>query len=391
MSHRKLTISILLLFLLSPVVSPARAVLTGADRMDRYLPLLAGKKVALLINQTSVTGGRLLADTLLARGVQVTKLFAPEHGIRGKADAGAAVADGRDSVTGLPVISLYGSSKKLGKAQLADVDVLVYDLQDVGVRFYTYISTLQYAMEACAAYGKMLIVLDRPNPNGFYVDGPVLDTALRSFVGMQPVPVVYGMTAGEYAMMLQGERWFAGAAALRLTVIPCEGYSHADRYHLPVPPSPNLKTAAAVFCYPSLCLFEGTDISVGRGTGTPFEQWGHPAFKGKGTHSFTPVSMAGAAKPLHEGETCYGERMREDAHAAHCFTLMPLLQAYGWYPDKEKFFNGNNFFDKLAGNTSLRRQVAAGMTETAIRATWQQDLDRFRKIRRQYLLYPDFE
>jgi uncharacterized protein YbbC (DUF1343 family) len=388
--YRRLTFSALLLCLLFTFQAAAQP-LTGADRMDAYLPLLEGRRVALLINQTSVTGGRLLADTLLARGVRLTKIFAPEHGFRGTADAGASVRNDRDSATGLPVISLYGSSKKISKAQLADVDLLIYDLQDVGVRFYTYISTLQYAMEACAAHEKPLLVLDRPNPNGYYVDGPVLDTALRSFVGMQPVPVVYGMTVGEYAQMLRGERWFPGAEKLQLTVIPCEGYRHGDRYPLPVPPSPNLKTADAVRYYPSLCLFEGTVVSVGRGTATPFEHWGHPAFRGKGRHSFTPVSMTGATKPLLEGKTCYGEKMKDEDLKEHSFTLQPLLQAYQWYPEKEKFFSSPGFFDKLAGTPDLRRQIIAGITEQEIRATWQPELNRFKEIRKRYLLYPDFE
>lgn len=390
--HKKQGIILLLFCLLwGAPGSRAQNVITGAEHMEQYLPLLQGKRTALLINQTSIAGSRLLLDTLLTRGVSITKIFAPEHGFRGLADAGAHIRNGRDSATGLPVISLYGKNKKPQKEHLTDVDIIIYDLQDVGVRFYTYISTLQYAMEACAAEGKTLIVLDRPNPNGFYVDGPVLDTTLRSFVGMQPVPVAYGMTAGEYALMLKGERWFDGAEKLDLKIIPCTGYDHNTRYEMPVPPSPNLKSPNAVFWYPSLCLFEGTVVSVGRGTPAPFEQWGHPGYKGKTAYNFTPVSMTGAGKPLHEGQACYGKRMPENAAGQHNFTLAPLIEAYNWHTDKEKFFNRNNFFEKLAGSNSLRKQVVQGLTEEQIRATWQKDLEAFRLIRKKYLLYPDFE
>jgi len=267
-------------------VIPPR-VTTGAEKMDNYLPLLQGKRVALLINQTSIVGpGKtLLPDTLLKRGVNIVKILAPEHGFRGKAEAGVKVNDEKDTKTGLPVISLYGSSKKPTQQQLQDVDVVIYDIQDVGTRFYTYISTMQYAMEACAAYGKEFIILDRPNPNGFYVDGPVLDKSLKSFVGMQPIPIVYGMTPGEYAKMLVGEKWFEGAEKLNLTVIPCDSYDHTVMYELPVNPSPNLRNMAAIYSYPSLCLFEGTDISVGRGTKYPFQQFGHPSFKTKAIYA----------------------------------------------------------------------------------------------------------
>lgn len=390
--YKKQATTLLLLCLLWAVPgSRAQHVVTGAEHMEQYLPLLEGKRTALLINQTSIAGKRLLLDTLLTRGVSITKIFAPEHGFRGLADAGAHIRNDRDSATGLPVISLYGKNKKPQKEHLADVDIVIYDLQDVGVRFYTYISTLQYAMEACAAEGKTLIVLDRPNPNGFYIDGPVLDTTLRSFVGMQPIPIVYGMTVGEYALMLKGERWFDGADKLDLKIIPCSGYDHNTRYEMPVPPSPNLKSPNAVYWYPSLCLFEGTVVSVGRGTTAPFEQWGHPGYKGKTNYHFTPASMTGAGKPLHEGQVCYGRRMPAPPVSQHHFTLAPLIEAYKWHADKEKFFNRNNFFEKLAGNHSLRSQVRQGLTEEQIRATWQNDLDTFRLIRKKYLLYPDFE
>lgn len=357
----------------------------GAARIDKYLPLLSNKKVALIINQTSVVNGRLLLDTLLKRQVNVVKIFAPEHGFRGKADAGAHVNNDVDAETGLPIISLYGDNKKPKQEQLKDVDILVYDLQDVGVRFYTYISTLQYAMEACAEAGKQLIVLDRPNPNAGYIDGPVLDTSLRSFVGMQPIPVVYGMTCGEYAKMLKGENWFKGAAALNMEVIPCSYYTHRTDYNVPVSPSPNLRTMDAIHLYPSLCFFEGTVVSLGRGTDKPFEQWGHPAFKGKTTYSFTPTAQTGASKPPLEGETCYGVLVK--GKGGNYVSLQWLVEAYKWYPDKSKFFT--SFFEKLAGTTTLRKQIEAGKPEAEIRKSWQPGIQSFKKIREKYLLYED--
>ncbi len=373
-----------------------QVILTGAEQMENYLPMLEGKRVALLINQTSVVGPQkvLLPDTLLKRGVNIVKIFAPEHGFRGKAEAGEKVSDERDSKTGLPIISLYGSTKKPTEAHLADVDVLIYDIQDVGVRFYTYISTMQYAMEACAAYGKQIMILDRPNPNGFYIDGPVLDKSLKSFVGMQPVPIVYGMTAGEYAKMLVGEKWFASADKLNMIVIPCEGYDHTAMYELPVNPSPNLRTMAAVYLYPSLCLFEGTDVSVGRGTKYPFQQFGHPSFKEHCMYGFMPNIADVGPDPLHAAKTCYGMMLAmttEDAMkvGAGYVRLTWLLRAYKWYPNKDKFFN--NFFEKLAGTKELRKQVEQGWTEEDIKATWQKDLDAFKLIRKKYLLYKDFE
>lgn len=371
-------------------------IITGAERMENYLPMLEGKRVALLINQTSVVGPQnvLLPDSLLKRGVNIVKIFAPEHGFRGKAEAGEKVSDEQDSKTGLPIISLYGSTKKPTEEHLADVDVLIYDIQDVGVRFYTYISTMQYAMEACAAYGKQIMILDRPNPNGFYIDGPVLDKSLKSFVGMQPVPIVYGMTPGEYAKMLVGEKWFAGADKLNMTVIPCEGYDHNTMYELPVNPSPNLRTMAAIYLYPSLCLFEGTDVSVGRGTKYPFQQFGHPSFKDHAMYGFMPNIADEGPDPLHAAKTCYGMMLATTTEEAKMVgagyvKLTWLLRAYSWYPNKDKFFN--NFFEKLAGTKELRKQVEQGWKEEDIKATWQKDLDAFKLTRKKYLLYKDFE
>ncbi len=370
-------------------------ILCGAERMSEYLPLLKGKRVALLINQASVAGDELLLDALLKEKVRVVKVFVPEHGFRGNADAGAHVASTKDKKTGLPIISLYGSNKKPKKEQLKDVDVLIYDLQDVGVRFYTYISTLEYVMESCAESNKQLIVLDRPNPNGHYVDGPVLEKEYRSFVGMQPIPVVYGMTAGEYAQMLKGEKWIANADKVKLKVITCENYDHTKKYQVSIPPSPNLKTMAAIYLYPSLCLFEGTVVSVGRGTDKPFQQWGHPAFEGKAKYSFTPVSTVGASKPMYEGKECFGELIAEaDKEALRknedIFNIKWLIEAYQWYPDKEHFFNSNNFFDKLAGTGKLQQQIKSGMKHDDIRDTWIKDNEAFMKIRKKYLLYADF-
>lgn len=375
----------------TPDAAAALPVVPGAYQLDSYLPLLKGERVGLVINQTSEVNGTPLLDTLLNRGVRVTKIFVPEHGFRGVADAGASIKNGVDEKTGLPVISLYGNNKKPTPAQLQGVDVIVYDLQDVGVRFYTYISTLQYVMEAAAENGKTVLVLDRPNPNGHYIDGPVLDTTLRSFVGMQPIPVVYGMTPAEYARMLQGEKWINRAHALKLQIITNKNYDHSRAYELPVAPSPNLKTMNSIYLYPSLCFFEGTVVSMGRGTSKPFEQWGHPSFEKFGRESFRPRSMAGATKPPYEGQNCYGMILgeKEVVAAKKHLQLQWLITAYNWYGRKESFFN--NFFEKLAGTRELRAQIIAGKSEQEIRQSWQPGLAAFQKIREQYLLYPDFE
>jgi uncharacterized protein YbbC (DUF1343 family) len=386
-----------ILLLLAPVCLLAHssdAIRAGDTRIKEYLPLLEGKRIGLIINQTSRINDQLLLDTLLTYHVQVTKIFAPEHGFRGQSDAGANVNNMVDSATGIPIVSLYGKNNKPTSEQLKDVDIIVYDLQDVGARFYTYISTLQYAMEACAENGKDFIVLDRPNPNGFYVDGPVLDTSLHSFVGMQPIPVVYGMTVGEYAKMLVGEGWFHNAVQLKLTVIPCVNYDHTDHYTLPVSPSPNLKNMAAIYAYPSLCLFEGTTISVGRGTALPFQQWGSPELSKDFQYTFTPQSTTGATQPMYEGKTCYGELVAPDETAVlrvinNSFYLDWLIAAYDAYPDKTKFFN--NFFDKLAGNKILKEQIINGVPAAQIHDSWQKDVRSFKEIRKKHLLYKDFE
>lgn len=370
-------------------------VIVGAARFQQYVSTLKGKKVALIINQTSVVNRTSLLDTLLAQNINIVKIFTPEHGFRGAAGAGEKVDNEVDKKTGLPIISLYGSSKKPKKSDLQDVDVLIYDLQDVGTRFYTYISTMQYAMEACAEYSKSFMVLDRPNPNGHYVDGPVLDMTLKSFVGMQPIPIVYGMTAGEYAKMLVGEKWFKGAEKLQLSVIPCKEYDHTVLYHLPVSPSPNLRTMGAIYSYPSLCFFEGTVVSVGRGTTMPFQQFGHPAFKDRTVYSFMPsIPFGNEPSPKLAGETCYGQVVAMNDEEGLIINgkgirLIWLVKSYNWYPEKDKFFN--SFFEKLAGTKELRKQIEDGVSIKDIKQSWQKDLDAFKKIRKKYLLYKDFE
>ena len=369
------------------------ALRTGAERMEQYLPLLSGKRVALCGNQTSVVGTTHLVDTLLSRKVNLVKLFCPEHGFRGQAEAGATIASGKDPQTGLPVVSLYGKNKKPSPEQLQGIDILLFDLQDVGCRFYTYISTLHYVMEAAAENGVKVIVLDRPNPNGFYVDGPVLDPAFKTFVGMHPVPVVYGMTIGEYARMINGEKWLANGVQCDLEVVMLEGYTHKTRYKLPVAPSPNLQTPEAIYLYPSLCFFEGTNISVGRGTEHPFEMYGAPGMHA-GDYMFTPHAIPGVSEnPPFKGQECRGFLLT--ATAANEFykpvrgqlNLTYLLTAYQNCADKQQFFLKSNFFDKLAGTDQLRKQIIAGASKEEIQASWQPALDDFKSLRAKYLLY----
>ena len=368
-------------------------VVTGAERMNEYLPLLKNKKVALLVNQTSMVKQTHLVDTLLSKGVQITGIFAPEHGFRGTGDAGEKISSGIDAKTGLKVTSMYGASKKPSAKSMEGMDVVVYDIQDVGARFYTYISSLQYMMEACAENNVPLLVLDRPNPNGFYVDGPVMETPYRSFIGMQAIPVVYGMTVGEYAQMLNGEKWLSGGKTCKLTVISCKNYDHKTMYELPVAPSPNLRSPVSVLLYPSLCLFEGTDVSVGRGTSKPFEVWGHPGFKNM-PYSFTPVSTPGAKTPPHKDEVCYGENLSLPTTAL-CkmldgkMNLSWIKKAYSMSANKDSFFTP--FFLKLTGTATLKKQLSEGWSEEEIRKSWQPGIDSFKQIRKKYLLYIDFE
>ena len=363
----------------------AKPLQTGAAQIELYLPQLKGKRVGLVVNQTSMVDQTHLVDTLLSRGVKVAAIFAPEHGFRGEADAGAHVKDAKDIRTGLPIVSLYGKNKKPSAEQVKDLDILVFDIQDVGTRFYTYISTMHYVMEAAAENKKPVLVLDRPNPNGHYVDGPVLEMEQQSFVGMHPIPIVHGLTVGELAEMINGEKWLKGQLQADLTVVPVANYTHNTAYILPVKPSPNLPNQQAIVLYPSLCLFEGTNVSVGRGTPTPFQVIGSPYYTSK-DFSFTPVSTPGATEPPYKGQTCYGMDLTDPAKAQP-FTLAYLLDMFQHSTQKDKFFN--NFFEKLAGTTKLREQVKAGKSEAEIRASWEPALTDYKTLRKQYLLYPE--
>ncbi|MGW8316892.1 MAG: exo-beta-N-acetylmuramidase NamZ family protein [Bacteroidales bacterium] len=367
---------------------PANEIRPGAERMEHYLPLIGKKKVALVANHTSLVGNVHLVDTLIASGIgkdRLAKVFAPEHGFRGNYAAGATVRNGVDEVTGIPVISLYGNNRKPSSRQLEGIDMVIFDLQDVGVRFYTYISTLTYVMEACAEHHIPLLVLDRPNPNG-YVDGPVLEPEFSSFVGMHPIPVVYGLTIGELAGMINGEGWLTGGLRCDLTVIPCENYRHGSRYPLPVGPSPNLPVEQAVMLYPSTCFFEGTVLSEGRGTPLPFQVFGHPDLEG-GYH-FTPVSIPGVAEhPKFENVLCHGENLSEfvPLQGWTRLYLRWLIDSYRKFPDKDGYFT--SYFELLAGTADLRKQIEAGWDEDRIRESWQDDLAAYQKIREKYLLY----
>jgi uncharacterized protein YbbC (DUF1343 family) len=408
----------MLLFFGSLFIISARGqqVLTGADRLSVYLPLLKNKKLAVFANQTSVVGNTHLVDTLLRSGLNVVKIFGPEHGFRGDADAGAKIGDYTDKKTGLPVVSLYGAKRRPSAADLKDVDILVFDIQDVGVRFYTYISSLQEYMEAAFENSKPLVIFDRPNPNGQYVDGPVLDMKYKSFVGMQPIPIVYGMTIGEYAMMIAGERWLSPAANAKhdyyrtaqnsadtpfhFLVIKCQNYTHQSLYTLPVNPSPNLREMQSIYWYPSTCFFEGTVLSEGRGTDKPFQIFGHPSYPKK-LYAFTPQPNAGAKSSKLYGQQCYGWNIGGPVNEVvknvnKRIQLNWLLQAYKLFPKKDSFFlkpksgkEEDYFFNKLAGTNQLMQQVKKGMTEAQIKKSWQPALDRFKAIRKKYLLYAE--
>jgi uncharacterized protein YbbC (DUF1343 family) len=367
----------------------------GAARTDQYLKLLEGKTVALVINQTSRIGNRLLVDSLKDLGVNIKVIFAPEHGFRGKADAGEQVSNGADPETGIAVVSLYGKKTKPSAEDLSGVNTVIFDIQDVGCRFYTFLSTLQYVMEACAENGKDLVILDRPNPNGYYVDGPVLDMQYKSFVGVSKIPVVYGLTLGEYATMAKGEKWIKNADRLSLKVITCVDYDHSTRYKLPVNPSPNLRNERAVFLYPSLCFFEGTNVSVGRGTNHPFLIIGSPYTNIDSGFTFTPESKSGATDPPYRGDICKGYDLRKPIKELNTemkgVNLKYLLKMYALAADKDKFFSKPDFFDKLAGSDQLRKQIIDGKTESEIRASWQPALKEYKAMRKKYLLYRDFE
>jgi uncharacterized protein YbbC (DUF1343 family) len=396
-------------------------IIPAAERLAEYLPLLKGKSIAVFANQTSMVGKTHLVDTLKKLGINIKVIFGPEHGFRGTGDAGEHIQGEIDKTTGIPVVSLYGNKRKPSKQDLRGVDLLVFDIQDVGVRFYTYISSLQDYMETALANNLPLVVLDRPNPNGFYIDGPVLEERFKSFLGMQPVPVVYGMTIGEYAQMILQEQWLSkaandqyrrimasrfmeGATYFQLMVIPCANYTHKSKYVLPVRPSPNLPETQSIYWYPSTCFFEGTTLSEGRGTDKPFQIFGHP-FLPKNLYSFTPVSKEGAKEPKLKDKLCYGWNL----HASPADVLKQvdgkiqlkwLMQAYKLFPDKSNFFLVNKKtnptdtdypINRLIGNGNLIKQIRSGMSEKEIRKSWEPRLKSFKKVRKKYLMYPDFE
>jgi len=386
-------------------------IIPGAERMDVYLPMLQGKRVGVFANQTSMVGNVHLVDTLKKSGVDVKVIFGPEHGFRGTASAGEKIGNYVDEKTGIKVVSLYGTKRRPAAEDLTDVDILIFDIQDVGVRFYTYISSLQEYMEAAMENSKPLLILDRPNPNGFYVDGPVLDPKFKSFVGMQPVPIAYGMTIAEYALMIAGERWLSEKANQRydyyrtaqnspdtpfhFQIIKCQNYTHKSKYLLPVKPSPNLPEMQSIYLYPSTCLFEGTALSEGRGTETPFEVFGHPQLPNN-LYSFMPKPNEGAKTSKHYYETCYGWNlhgsleqvlMKTDNH----IQLKWLMEAYKLFPGRDTFFLKTNSFNRLAGNDVLMQQIKDGKSEQDIRKTWEPELSDFKKIRKKYLIYEDFE
>jgi uncharacterized protein YbbC (DUF1343 family) len=360
----------------------------GAYRIDEYRDLIAGRSVAIVANQTSMVGERHLVDTLLSMGIEIREIFSPEHGFRNMADAGEKVENGRDPETGITLVSLYGSHLKPSRDDLKGIDIVIFDIQDVGTRFYTYISTLHYVLESCAENKVKCLVLDRPNPNGFYFDGNVLDTAYRSFVGMDPVPVVHGMTIGEYAGMANGEGWLRNGVRCDLTVIKCLNYDHSTYYELPVRPSPNLPNQNSVYLYPSICFFEGTNLSLGRGTSFPFQVFGSPELPDRG-FSFTPESVPGAKNPPLLGKKCYGTDLRDAIKRK----LVPrpginldwIIGAYRDFPEKDKFFN--SYFDVLAGGPVLKEQIISGMTSEQIRESWGEGLKKYAKSRARYLLY----
>ncbi len=362
----------------------AKLPVTGADQLNVLLPELKGKRVALTVNHTSRVGKTHLADSLKSLGINIVKIFGPEHGFRGNAADGELVNDSIDSKTGIPLISLYGKNKKPTAKQLANVDVMIFDIQDVGTRFYTYIGTMHYVMEACAESNKKMIILDRPNPNDF-VDGPVNDKPLKSFVAMHTIPIAHGLTVGELAQMINGEGWLPNKIKCDIEIIKLKNWRHSEPYQLPIRPSPNLPNNQAILLYPSLCLFEGTNISLGRGTPYPFQVLGAPELK-ELSFTFTPVTIKGVAvKPPHENKLCYGIDLRNDVPARK-IDLSYLLKMYSLYPDKEKFFT--SYFDLLAGTPKLKQQVKDGLTEEQIRASWKSDLDAYKIIRAKYLLYP---
>lgn len=355
-------------------------------QISDYIQLLKGKRVGLIIHQASVISNRTLADTLINLGINIKAIFVPEHGFRGDEEAGAVILDQKDVKTGLPLISLYGKNKKPTSAQLAEIDLMVYDLQDVGVRFYTYISTLHYVMEACAENQKTLVVLDRPNPNDHYTDGPIMEEKFHSFVGMHKIPIVYGMTCGELALMINGEHWLKNGLACKLNVITMKGYKHGLKQRLSIKPSPNLPNLQSILLYPSLCLFEGTEVSIGRGTDYPFQLIGAPYYSDT-SFAFTPKPRAEAKKPPLSGQTIYGINLTSVTPPSY-IDLSWLIKFYELSGLKEKFFSSPEFFDKLAGTSSIRESIIQGKNDKQIRETWAKGLEEFKILRQPYLLYP---
>ena len=372
-------------------------IITGADQTEKYLPLLRGKRVAVLANPTTIIGSRHLVDSLLSRGINIVKVFGPEHGFRGNASNGARVKDEKDPATGVQVISLYGPKRKPSAADLADVDVMIFDIQDVGCRFYTYINVLSHIMEACAENNKALLILDRPNPNGYLVDGPVLDMKLKSGIGMFPIPIAHGMTIGEFAQMINGQGWLPNKIQCKITIIPVANYKHDLPYTLPVKPSPNLNTQQSVMLYPSICPFEGTILSQGRGTQFPFTVLGAPALKGQFAFSFTPVSLPGMSEtPLHQDSACYGLDLRnydiEQLRRLNRINLQWMIDLYKAYPYKDKFFDRSystqiGRIEVLMGDATFKEQLTSGKTAAEIYASWEPGLSEYKVMRKKYLLY----
>jgi uncharacterized protein YbbC (DUF1343 family) len=372
-----------------PVLVEYNQVITGAQRTEIYLPLLKNRKIGVVANPASVIGTIHLVDSLISLKIDIEKIFCPEHGFRGDVPDGEEINNEIDPKTGIKIISLYGKNKKVTNENIADLDVIVFDLQDVGCRFFTYISTLTYVMQACADNGIPLIILDRPNPNGFYVDGPILEKGFESFIGMHPIPVVYGMTIGEYAQMVNGENWLENGNKCDLTVIQLDGYMHNMIVKLPIKPSPNLPNWQAVYLYPSLCFFEGTAMSVGRGTDFPFQIYGSPNFS-LGSFAFTPESKPGAStNPKYQGQQCFGQNLTGYAenyqNNPQQINLMWLIESYNLLDPNEKYFT--SYFDKLAGTDKLRLQIEAGKIEDEIRESWEEGLIQFKETREKYLLY----
>jgi len=375
-----------------------KPIITGADQTEKYIGDLQGKRVAILANPTTIIGKKHLVDSLIKRGINIVKVFGPEHGFRGNASNGAEVGDEKDPATGIKIISLYGAKHKPSTEDLADVDVMIFDVQDVGCRFYTYINMLRNIMEACVDNNKTLLILDRPNPNGYLVDGPVLDMKLQSGIGRYPIPIAHGMTVGEFAQMINGEGWMANKKICQLKIIKVANYSHDMPYKLPVSPSPNLNTQQSVMLYPATCLFEGTICNLGRGTQFPFTILGAPLLKDKYSFSFTPVSLPGMSEtPLHMNQVCYGIDLRNydvnEMRKTKRINLQWMMDLYKAYPIKEKFFDRTQSkemgsIDGLSGDAEFKKQIIAGKTAKEIQASWEPKLSEYKEMRKKYLLYP---